>query len=310
LIGLFEDIAPKDEHHPNFLALKRPDREEFQRVILGWADGFLDRDGKDKFRREFQTTFNSSFWELYLFAVFKNLEWEVDFTKHAPDFCVPGMHLNIEAVVANAAADDVQEWHKTYEGVANANVLASQSATIERLSNSLNSKLRKYREGYQELEHVKNNSFVIAVGSFGTQDFFQLGDVAAQRLLYDDDGEESILKRNGAKLSLGLFNDATFSDVSAVMFSSTATIGKVRAISGSRRPAFFQATRIKDFIHMINASAPAGEYQESLSDGLRVFHNPNANRPISPELFSPDPDIMQFCFEGEEAYTIFSQEAI
>ncbi len=202
MINLFEDIAPQEAHHPNYLALKRPNREEFQRVILDWADGFLDRDGRDIFRREFQTTFNSSFWELYLFAVFKNLGWEVDFTKHSPDFYVPGKYLNIEAVVANAAADDVQEWHKTYEGVANADVLASQSATIERLSNSLNSKVKKYRESYQELEHVKNTSFVIAVGSFrtGAVQHFSTRSVRTQIVAMPSVG------RGGGKFCAGLIS--------------------------------------------------------------------------------------------------------
>ena len=47
-------------------------------VLSGWAHGFEDRDGK--FIREFQTTYNSAFWELYLFAVLKLLGIEVNFS--------------------------------------------------------------------------------------------------------------------------------------------------------------------------------------------------------------------------------------
>lgn len=304
--NLFEDIAAPEKLHSNYQALKKTEREEFQRVILDWANGFQDRDGKDKFRHEFQTTFNSSFWELYLYAVFKKLGLDVDFSKHAPDFCIPSEGINVEAVVANAGVNDVQEWDKTFEGVAHADVLTSQAVTIERLSNSIFSKLKKFETGYKEQEHVKDKAFVIAVGSFGTEDFFQLGDVAAQRLIYDCDEEKTISKRNGAEISLGLFKNDAFSDVSAIMFSSTASMGKVRAISGSMQPAFFQATRIKDLIHKIDASAPVGEYRESLGDGLRVFHNRNAKHPISPHLFGSDEDIMQFFYGGEDDYVIAS----
>jgi hypothetical protein len=38
-------------------------------VLTDWARGFIDRDGK--FVKEFQTTFNSCFWELYVYAVLK-----------------------------------------------------------------------------------------------------------------------------------------------------------------------------------------------------------------------------------------------
>ncbi|MDQ2092847.1 hypothetical protein NOI20_01845 [Rhodobacteraceae bacterium 10Alg 79] len=306
MLHLFNDLVPRDSLHPNYMAFKAPDREEFQNVILDWAEGFIDRDGNDKFCREFQTTFNSSFWELYLFAVIKSLGWEVDFSKAAPDFRIPSKNLNIEAVVSNAAANDIQEWNKTFEGVTNADFLASQAATIERLSNSISSKLKKYNESYQNYKEVKDSAFIIAVGSYGTQDFFHLGDVAAQRLIYDDAREGKITKRNGSELTLGLFSMPEYTNVSAIIFSSTATFGKVRAISGSTKPAFFQATRIKNLIEPINASAPAGEYRESLSDGLRVFHNKNASRPIPPDLFGTDTDIMQFCFEGDDQYVLGS----
>lgn len=52
--------------------LSGPERE----VLSGWASGFRDRDGK--FVKEFQTTYNSSFWELYLFAAFKDLGCTAD----------------------------------------------------------------------------------------------------------------------------------------------------------------------------------------------------------------------------------------
>lgn len=44
----------------------------------------MDRDSK--FVQEVQTTYNFGFWELYLFAVFKELGIAVDFSHAAPDF--------------------------------------------------------------------------------------------------------------------------------------------------------------------------------------------------------------------------------
>jgi len=64
-------------------------------VLTQWAEGFDDRDGK--FVREFQTTYNSSFWELYLFAVLKHLGIEVDLSFKAPDFVSAYHPIAIEA---------------------------------------------------------------------------------------------------------------------------------------------------------------------------------------------------------------------
>ena len=69
--------------------------------------------GAGKFVREFQTTFNSSFWELYLFAVLKNPGIEVDFSHSSPDFVAKNLPLTIEATIASHAHDDGPEWEKT-----------------------------------------------------------------------------------------------------------------------------------------------------------------------------------------------------
>jgi hypothetical protein len=297
LRNLFDLIVDQNSVHPNFKALAAADRSELKKVVENWAEGFVDRDGNDKFRKEFQTTFNSSFWELYLFAVFKKLGFKVDFDHNAPDFVLGAGLPVVEAVVANASQNDVAEWQKTFEGITNPDVTASQMATVERLSNSIASKTAKYQKSYGQLDHVKERPFIIALASYATQDFFQLGDVAAQRLFYDDEGLGEIRKRNGATLDVGIFSKEEFADVSAVIFSMTATIGKVRALSKSIVPAQFQAFRIKNLIEPIHIFESSETYTETLCDGLRVFHNPNAKRPLDPSVFSGDPDIMQYCYD-------------
>lgn len=67
---LFEPLVDDTRQHPNFRAIMRPGNGFALDVLNDWARGFESRDGK--FAQEFQTTFNSAFWGLYLFAVFKN----------------------------------------------------------------------------------------------------------------------------------------------------------------------------------------------------------------------------------------------
>jgi len=100
---LFDLIVDEDRLHPNFRALLTLGNGFNLDVLNDWARGFIDRDRK--FVQEFQTTFNSSFWELYVYAVLKKCGMEVDFSQVSPDFCVPALELNIEATIASNAMD-------------------------------------------------------------------------------------------------------------------------------------------------------------------------------------------------------------
>ncbi|WP_447413110.1 hypothetical protein, partial [Clostridium perfringens] len=65
----------------------------------------LQRSGEStKFVNEFQTTFNSALWELYLNEMFIRLGYSVDYTKDSPDFNVTtpsGYTFNVEAMVSD-----------------------------------------------------------------------------------------------------------------------------------------------------------------------------------------------------------------
>jgi hypothetical protein len=110
--NLFRHIVPPEEWHPTFNALWMERNPWNECVIADWAMGFQDRD--NKFVKEFQTTFNSSFWELYLFACLKHVGYSVDFQHQAPDFVASkGDDLVcIEAVIASHAEGALPEWDK------------------------------------------------------------------------------------------------------------------------------------------------------------------------------------------------------
>jgi hypothetical protein len=64
-MNLFQPVVEESRQHQNFRNLLAIGNGFILDVLNDWARGFEDRDGK--FVQEFQTTFNSSFWELYLF---------------------------------------------------------------------------------------------------------------------------------------------------------------------------------------------------------------------------------------------------
>jgi hypothetical protein len=68
-MNLFAAVVDEKVWHPNYRSLMKLGNGFVMDVLTDWARGFIDRDGK--FVKEFQTTFNSCFWELYVYAVLK-----------------------------------------------------------------------------------------------------------------------------------------------------------------------------------------------------------------------------------------------
>ncbi|WP_326543684.1 glycosaminoglycan attachment site [Pseudorhodoferax sp.] len=315
---LFDPVVAEARLHPNLRSILSTGNVYNMDVLQDWARGFVDRDGK--FVEEFQTTFNSSFWELYLFAVLKKYGMSVDFSQARPDFCIPSLGLNIEATIASNAQGAEPEFARLGKiPPGDLNIFNLQ--TIVRLSNSLAAKHRKYIESYAPLGHVQDRPYVVAVTNFDQPFSFMACQRPIEALLYgyyvDEEryiatggkegrlqGEEllQVFKDNGSPIDLGLFTTPAYREISAVIFSGCATMGKVRALSSDPNPNIvFTALRLNrssDRPHLIKE--PKRRYQESLLDGLRVYHNPFAQHSLDPALFR-HPSVFQWYFQnGEE----------
>lgn len=320
-MDLFTPIVSDDKLHPNFVNEMRPSRIGEREIIQGWAEGFPDRDGK--FVKEFQTTFNSSFWELYLHGLFRAYGFEMDWSKASPDFnlVTNSGPVIVEAVTANAANGATPEWEKAApmtQDVIKKKFWPLNREAIIRLSNALSAKVRYYNKSYANLSHVKGKPFVIAIAPFEQPDFQFQYDRPIQALLYDNYIDEdaynaspsdypngppsvelgTVEKNNGASIELGVFCDDQWSEVSAVIFSCVATAGK--AIALSNRPTL-------GFISSVwggpNGPYPkvvrAGTASEDISDGLQVFHNPHAKIPLDTSIFRREGVVQHFFYEGD-----------
>lgn len=99
MLDLFTPLAEDEKQHPLFKMMLQEQYKPERDVLNSWAQGFEDRDGK--FIYEFQTTFESSMWELYLHAFLKELGAQTDFSHHAPDFVTElDRHITLEATIA------------------------------------------------------------------------------------------------------------------------------------------------------------------------------------------------------------------
>jgi hypothetical protein len=309
-IDLFVPAVPRERFHPAFERVFLHGTENDKNVLRDWSEGFIDRDGK--FAQQFQTTFDSSFWELYLHAVFKELGMRCDFQWRSPDFCISSPDpFTVEATVALHAQGTAGVTHTTFRDMPGDFNEFNRQAII-RLSNSLHSKYKKYVESYSLLPHVMGKPFVLAVAPFDRPHFYLQAQRAVEALLYryyvDEEayltkypnrdaplvGQDLpfVLKDSGESLPLGMFCDASAAGISAVIQSTAATWSKVRVMSGAR-DIMVQA------IYENRAEGgqdvfigPNSSYEESILDGLRIYHNPYATYPLDPALFDR-PEIFQ-----------------
>ncbi|OXM83683.1 hypothetical protein [Paenibacillus rigui] len=322
-LNLFKIQIPEHKLHPNFKnVLNDPD---LVKVLEKWSKGFVDRD--NKIAKQFQETFNSTFWEIYLYACLDKLNFRFDFEHHAPDFCISknGHEYVVEAVSTSNPKNFTPEHEKLkYLEKQNRKYFFQSdqeemheevlSLATERISNSLRSKYSYYLENYQHLSHVKNKPFVLAIGAFEQPLFYTQKSGAISRVLYglksakygvNDQPElnygDTTLKHNGAEIDIGLFNDDRYEYLSAVIFNPIATIGKVRAFQTKKlKYLTYDTVRYNDFgpETIKEYGIPHRKYHESLLDGMYVLINPFAKYPINPDLFD-DIDVT-VCFNAED----------
>lgn len=304
-LPLFDDVAKAEVQHPIYKMIRDGDYEAERKVLLDWSKGFEDRDGK--FCHEFQTSFEPCLWELYLYAFLKEINANNDFRFDAPDFVVSAPEdFCIEATISAPAQGEPPPHGYPMDALPDDFNHFNQQATI-RLCNSFTSKVRKLRDRYSKLPQSKNKPFVIAIASFD-RPFSHMSAmrpaIAALYGLYHDEMKtietgsnkmisynvDGVAKSENANIDLGYFCTPEYSDVSAVIFSSLATWGKVRAVADNPEAMTFYTTYHPNpgYLHPIIKQARKSEYFEHLLDGLCIFHNPFADRPLDPKTLHHD----------------------
>src|SRR5688500_2632736 len=144
-MDLFAPRVPAARLHPYYKALNSGSKEPQKAIISEWAADFPDRDGK--FAIEFQTTFNSSFWELYLRAVLREVGVAVDLSRSTPDFSCD--HALGQFVVEATTSSHAKGYRAPWQGRSRVPSTPDDwAAAIEyssvRLSGALDAKIKKY----------------------------------------------------------------------------------------------------------------------------------------------------------------------
>ncbi|MNF28514.1 hypothetical protein D3C84_91940 [compost metagenome] len=271
-MDLFNTKLPKNKLHGSFKQIcSDPKFSPVKDVIQLWGKGLLDRKGEQaKFINEFQTTFNSAFWELYLNKMLIELGFSVDYTKGSPDFSVSttkGYKFNIEAVVSDLPQTSSKpkfiserkfKDHCTIK-------LMGKIKDKKDLFTGVNGK----KSPYSSLEHVHGKPFVIAIAPFDSDLSLTQNNEIINRVLFgiEPPGADSfqtgkqkkiasIKKASGAPIELGIFTNDSYKEISAVIFSTTGTFGKAVVESGIERIVRATNFRVFDKNEFINLQGP------------------------------------------------------
>lgn len=324
-LNLFDkiDSIEDEELHHKFKQLRDNSLLDGERKILtSWTDGFTDRD--NKIIKEFQTTFHSSFWEFYLFKVFQEAGFTIDFSHNRPDFIVKSpIEINIEAVVSNIKKDGKGEEERNLDNILSmidpphlqVNYSEFLNEAIVRNSNAILSKNTKYLNSYSSCEWVNPETpFIIALSSYGQIDYGREYYYPLLALLYglyfnptkkDFDVVTEITKPGtSSPIPVGLFNNNSMEHISAIIFSCTTTLGKLTSLAISESASTLQLNSVlnirQDYEEPIyKIQMVSSENKEELSDGLFIFHNPYAKKKIPKETFNKT-NIFQVTFEKRQ----------
>ena len=320
---IFEPIVKESSMLEDFKLLTNNDLfSPAKELISEIAYSFEDPDGN--YIEQFQSTgFNSRMWELYLYALFHELDFTINREFNAPDYVVEkgGYRICIEAVTVNPSQ------HKANESDPETN------EEIEKLlkdympikyGSPLFSKLKKK---YWEKEHVNNNPLLIAIHDFHQTDSMMWSRSALEKFLY---GAERVHQfgPKGVEQEVTLITEHKWGDkvipsnffalddakhISAVIHSNQATVGKFMRMGylaefGRRDLDIRFVGKCIHFNNQIpvdfNFSVTDGNYEEYWSDSVTIYHNPNALNPLDHTLF---PEVAHIFFNGEEFSSIKPQ---
>ncbi len=320
---LFQDLKNINQQHPNFTLLKEHlSLSSAMEVIKEISYHYKDIDGN--FIDQFQSLngFDSRVWELFLFCFFREQSFSFKRNHYSPDYMIEKFNheIAVEAVIVSRKTEIGDNSPKSAE-----EIQAKLSNDVPLLfSNAIFDKMKKK---YWEKDHVKNIPFVIAIADFHDTMSMVWSFNALSDYLYGYKYEHSFdekggliikpvrignyVKPNGTEIQSGFFFLPNSENISAIIFSSCGTLSKFnrmgkQACLGSNKVTLIRMGSF--YNHEPNANEPLlisynvdETSSETWSEGVIVFHNPNAKIPLNPEIF--DERVAQCFFENELIYS-------
>ena len=277
---------------------------ELIKPMMRW---FEDADGN--FVEQFQTTgFDARLWELYLFAALVEAGYVFEKSEPMPDFCAKSLRgqICVEATTVNPSLGPDGAPVPPPPKETPEQLLAYQREYMPiRFAGPLTAKLAKK---YWEKAHVQDMPLLFAIQDFHAP--MSMTGTGSSLAIYlygvvweadkDANGNLVIKSANvtqhnwGVKaIDSGFFRLPGSEHISAVISNPSATISKfnrmgmvagfgsprVRMIREGTMPSLDPNT--KEPLHFTR-NVNAQDYTEDWMEGMSVYHNPNALRPLHP----------------------------
>jgi len=305
---LFERRVPAERLGKHFKILLDVHHQAARGIIREIGYALADVDGN--FAEQFQTNaFNARLFELYIFALLHEQRVLLDRSFSRPDFVGAklGFEFCLEAATVNPSSAFSEPAPQTPEEVAR---LLPDYMPIK-FGSPLFSKLRKLNTQYSALRQVRGKPFILAIADFHEESSMTWSSSALTSYLYGKrftwrkDKLGKLKVRNirvrehrwkNKAIPSNFFGQPGSEQISAVLFTNSATLSKFSRMGqlagfGRRDVRMFRGGTYHD--HDPDATIPKPfyaevtpqTYAETWTQGAAIFHNPNANHPIPPDLF-------------------------
>ncbi|MBD5232715.1 MAG: glycosaminoglycan attachment protein [Bacteroidales bacterium] len=308
----FNPVVKENQEHPSFKELRdNPFFAAAKRVIDEISFHFNDKDNNFVDQFQSQNGFDARVWELYLKCYLREEGFDFEEKYAVPDFIVEkGKNkVGIEAVTVSEKDKKIQtdpyDIKMIQEALKNDVPLMFGSPLYTKVKHTCEN------SNYWNLPQMKDVPFMLAIADFHgimsmTWTFPAI--VSAlygidQTIEVDENNDPRLktinglnhFKKNGTTIP-PLFFSKDFENVSAVLFSPCGTISKFNRMgvqAGFGIPGFSTLVQIKTcYNHLENAFFPnlvmepiTEESHETWADGIQIFHNPLAVRPLDHDLF-------------------------
>jgi len=300
---LFVPVVSEEKFAPHFRTMLLRGSAPSRGMMNDVFASFDDVDGN--FVEQFQSTgFDARVWELYLHAYFNDVGFMVKRGRPAPDFVLQGIghDLSVEAVTANPSP-------LATEALGDLDAPEQQERAVIRLGSALYSKLAK-RDW--ERPDATGMPFVLAVAPFYDPDASQISSSPLAQYLYgskhapvfDAKGRLYLLRTHveshtagGKTIPSAFFSQPQVENVSAVLFSNAGTVPKFSRLGQQGRHRADEVTMLRiglchdhdpDAVRPIRFEYTVGDgrHVETWGEGLTLFHNPFALRPVDDDVFA------------------------
>lgn len=348
---LFQLTIKEEKQHPYFRVLKEEERFEAARNLLKEiAYSFVDVDGNylQQFQSD---GFDSRLWELFLHVYFYSAGFEVDNNHQAPDFCLNkfGYECCVEAVTVGANPDfdqpnpgggaEIAELSQDYLPIKFGSALYNKINRKNQYWDMPHVKGKPFILAIHDY-HVPADGD--ATGSmtwsraglvnylYGMRDVVEVQDgrVVGSKMVDSKSGPIPLIEKiefhtfGHKTIPSNFFEQPNAEHVSAVLYTNSATIttfnrmGKLAGLGSEEVKMFRTGVRLGEvegeaaFVPFSN-DVDDPDYEEAWSDGLIMYHNPNALFPVDPDCFhdishariNPDNGELEYGFEPNHVYS-------